>query len=296
MIQKLVLDNFKSYAGVREIGPFHKSFSSIVGPNGSGKSNVIDALLFVFGYRANQIRLKKLSELIHKSATQPNLTHCSVSVHFQLIRRQRPISQTATSQPSDDSYHRTAQLRLHSHSICQQAASTSTYYLDGRVVPYSTVSSLLKQHHVDLDNNRFLILQGEVEQIAMMKPKAAAEGESGMLEYLEDIIGSNKHVDCAAVDGEAAGGDWREERQEKVNRLKLVEKEREALTGPRDEGLAWMATQQQVMAAKGRLLQMQHYECWMEGGRLREERARLEAEWKCGQSRHVRHGGASARP
>jgi structural maintenance of chromosome 4 len=28
----------------------------VVGPNGSGKSNVIDALLFVFGKRAKQVR------------------------------------------------------------------------------------------------------------------------------------------------------------------------------------------------------------------------------------------------
>ena len=44
----------------KEIGPFHKSFTSIVGPNGSGKSNVIDALLFVFGKRASKLRLKKV--------------------------------------------------------------------------------------------------------------------------------------------------------------------------------------------------------------------------------------------
>jgi len=31
--------------------------------------------------------------------------------------------------------------------------------------------------------------QGEVEQIAMMKPKAPNEHEEGFLEYLEDIIG-----------------------------------------------------------------------------------------------------------
>lgn len=31
-------------------------FSSVVGPNGSGKSNVIDAMLFVFGKRAKQVR------------------------------------------------------------------------------------------------------------------------------------------------------------------------------------------------------------------------------------------------
>lgn len=34
--------------------------------------------------------------------------------------------------------------------------------------------------------------QGEVEQIAMMKPKAQTEHEDGMLEFLEDIIGSNR--------------------------------------------------------------------------------------------------------
>ena len=89
MITKMVLENFKSYGGVREvsarapsarrarslrcsmngrvrrdaaqIGPFHKRFSSIVGPNGSGKSNVIDAMLFVFGKRAKKLRLNKAS-------------------------------------------------------------------------------------------------------------------------------------------------------------------------------------------------------------------------------------------
>lgn len=57
----------------------------VVGPNGSGKSNVIDALLFVFGYRANKMRQGKLSELIHNSAKYPNCSSCSVEVHFQMI-------------------------------------------------------------------------------------------------------------------------------------------------------------------------------------------------------------------
>src|SRR4051794_20547849 len=68
IITKMVLENFKSYAGVCEIGPLHKvsphratsslsltdakqRFSAVVGPNGSGKSNIIDAMLFVFGKR-----------------------------------------------------------------------------------------------------------------------------------------------------------------------------------------------------------------------------------------------------
>lgn len=82
LITKMEMENFKSYGGLREIGPFHKCFSSIVGPNGSGKSNVIDAMLFVFGKRAKKLRLNKVSELIHRSDTYPNLDYAKVSVHF----------------------------------------------------------------------------------------------------------------------------------------------------------------------------------------------------------------------
>ncbi|CAE7140351.1 unnamed protein product [Rhizoctonia solani] len=85
VIHKMALVNFKSYAGRQEIGPFHKSFSAIVGPNGSGKSNTIDALLFVFGYRASKMRQGKLSELIHNSADYPDLDVCSVEVWFREI-------------------------------------------------------------------------------------------------------------------------------------------------------------------------------------------------------------------
>ena len=62
MILKMEVENFKSYGGVKEIGPFHKSFSSVVGPNGSGKSNVIDAMLFVFGKKSDKLRMKKVSQ------------------------------------------------------------------------------------------------------------------------------------------------------------------------------------------------------------------------------------------
>ena len=85
VIQYLVLKNFKSYAGRQEVGPFHASFSSVVGPNGSGKSNVIDSLLFVFGFRASKMRQGKISALIHNSAAFPNLDHCEVEVHFQEV-------------------------------------------------------------------------------------------------------------------------------------------------------------------------------------------------------------------
>lgn len=71
--------------------------------------------------------------------------------------------------------------------------NTSFYTVNGRRVQFKEVSKLLRSHGIDLDHNRFLILQGEVEQIAMMKPKAPSEHESGMLEFLEDIIGTTRY-------------------------------------------------------------------------------------------------------
>jgi structural maintenance of chromosome 4 len=92
VITYLILTNFKSYAGRQEVGPFHSSFSSVVGPNGSGKSNVIDSLLFVFGFRASKMRQGKISALIHNSAAFPDLDFCEVAVHFQEVMDQVSIA------------------------------------------------------------------------------------------------------------------------------------------------------------------------------------------------------------
>ena len=72
--------------------------------------------------------------------------------------------------------------------------NTSYYQIDGKRAQFKQVAKLLRGHGIDLDHNRFLILQGEVEQIAMMKSKAPNEHEPGMLEFLEDIIGSSRFV------------------------------------------------------------------------------------------------------
>ncbi|KAJ3190846.1 hypothetical protein HDU82_003802, partial [Entophlyctis luteolus] len=167
MIAKLILRNFKSYAGAVEIGPFHK--------NGSGKSNVIDALLFVFGFKAKKMRQGKLSDLIHKSANYSDLESGGVEVHFQEI--------------------------------------------------------------VDL---------GEVESIALMKPKASTENDDGLLEYLEDIIGTAKYkeqIEILAKDLDSAS----EEREEKLHRLKIVEKEKAQLEPKKAEAEDFVKSENELI-------------------------------------------------
>ncbi|EOD07120.1 hypothetical protein EMIHUDRAFT_198420 [Emiliania huxleyi CCMP1516] len=180
MITRMVLDNFKSYAGPITIGPFDANMTSVVGPNGSGKSNVIDAMLFVFGFRANKMRQGKLSELIHSSSRHPNLQYTKVSVHFRDV----VDLPDGTVQPVEGTELVVAREAKQDNS--------STYWVNGKRAGREEVVTLLKRRGIDLDHNRFLILQGEVEQIAMMKPKAPSAHEDGLLEYLEDIIGSNR--------------------------------------------------------------------------------------------------------
>jgi structural maintenance of chromosome 4 len=58
-----------------------------------------------------------------------------------------------------------------------------------------------------------------------MKPKAPNEHEDGLLEYLEDIIGTAKYKE--PIDEALAEADrLAEERSEKMARLKIVEKEK----------------------------------------------------------------------
>ncbi|KAM0839402.1 hypothetical protein ACQ4PT_060337 [Festuca glaucescens] len=226
-IQEMVLRNFKSYAGEQRIGPFHKSFSAVVGPNGSGKSNVIDAMLFVFGKRAKQMRLNKVSELIHNSSNHQNLDSAGVSVHFQEII------------DMDDGNYRVVE---GSDFVITRVAfrdNTSKYYINDRGSNFTEVTKLLKGKGVDLDNNRFLILQGEVEQISLMKPKSQSPHDEGFLEYLEDIIGTNQYVEKIEEANKQLEV-LNEKRTASVQMLKLAEKERDSLENAKNEAETYM--------------------------------------------------------
>ncbi|KAH1076071.1 hypothetical protein GLYMA_19G022800v4 [Glycine max] len=226
-IKEMVMRNFKSYAGEQRVGPFHKSFSAVVGPNGSGKSNVIDAMLFVFGKRAKQMRLNKVSELIHNSTNHQNLDSAGVSVHFQEIV------------DSDDG---TYEAVPGSDFVITRVAfrdNSSKYYINNHTSNFTEVTKKLKGKGVDLDNNRFLILQGEVEQISLMKPKAQGPHDEGFLEYLEDIIGTNKYVEKIDESHKLLES-LNEKRSGVVQMVKLSEKERDSLEDVKNEAEAYM--------------------------------------------------------
>ena len=248
VIRDLVLINFKSYAGRQEVGPFHSSFSSVVGPNGSGKSNVIDSLLFVFGFRASKMRQGKISALIHNSAAFPDLDFCEVQVHFEEVM-DVPGGKSEVIPDSQLIISRKAYKN-----------NSSDYFMDGKRSNFTAVTTLLRQRGVDLDHKRFLILQGEVESIAQMKPKAGNEHEDGLLEYLEDIIGTSKYktpIEESAREVETLN----EVCVEKSGRVQHVEKEKNALEDKKNKALAFIRDENELAFKQSSLYQLYMHEC-----------------------------------
>lgn len=242
-IDKLVLENFKSYAGKQVVGPFHTSFSAVVGPNGSGKSNVIDSMLFVFGFRANKMRQDRLSDLIHKSEEFPNLQSCSVAVHFEYV----------VDEPSGTSRIDEEKPGL---VITRKAFrnNSSKYYINGKESNYTQVTKLLKNEGIDLDHKRFLILQGEVENIAQMKSKAEKESDDGLLEYLEDIIGTANYKPLIE-DRLSQIETLNEICLEKENRFEIVNREKNSLESGKETALEFLEKEKQLTLLKSKLFQ-----------------------------------------
>eukprot|EP00760_Papus_ankaliazontas_P007400 PhM_4_TR1333/c0_g1_i1/m.48645/K06675/SMC4; structural maintenance of chromosome 4 len=253
IVDHIELENFKSYAGKHRIGPFHDTFTAVIGPNGSGKSNILDSLLFVFGKRAKQIRLDKFSELIHNSAAHPNCQTASVTVVFrygkETIRLTREVNRSGNTQ----------------------------YYLNDRKQPQNTVVTFLKNKGVDLDHNRFLILQGEVEQIALMKPKAEREGEEGFLEYLDDLIGTNKYVDDIKK-ATVAMEELQEQRVVSLERSQKLGKERDLLESGKNAAVSYVRKENQMNKLVSTMCQLKIADFEKELEPQRKEIAKLEAE------------------
>ncbi|GAA5823455.1 hypothetical protein JCM5353_002154 [Sporobolomyces roseus] len=297
VIHQLVLENFKSYKGRGVIGPFHKSFSSIVGPNGSGKSNTIDALLFVFGFRASKMRQGKFSELIHNSGpVATNEGEVVEPVEGMEVDQESDSNEEEVGygkkgkgkkgkgkgkgKKKDDQYSKggcdfaTVEVWFrevidlpggkdnfsvvpNSQLIVARTVrrdNSTKYTVNGKNVTAGEVKTLLLGRGIDLTHNRFLILQGEVESIAQMKPKGSNDQDEGLLEYLEDIIGTARYkpqIEEALVEVEKLG----DNRQSQMNRVKLVEKEKGALESRKKDADSYLRDQLELVSLQNQLYQ-----------------------------------------
>jgi structural maintenance of chromosome 4 len=103
-------------------------------------------------------------------------------------------------------------------------------------------------------------LQGEVESIAQMKPKAANEHDDGLLEYLEDIIGTSKYK--TPIEESATEVDTLNEVcTEKSARVQHVEKEKNGLEDKKNKALAYIKDENDLTFKQSALYQIYVDEC-----------------------------------
>ena len=216
--------------------------------------------MFVFGYRASKLRLPKVADLVHVSEKFPAIQSCSVSLCFHSVSTQDP----------------SVVLRGSELIVTRFAYKTgkSEYFINDQASSIKAVTHLLKSYGIDLDHNRFLILQGEVENIALMKPKGSNAYEEGLLEFLEDIIGTNAYkpmIEQSLLELEDAN----QESNKKIGALRLLEKEKQSKQALKDEADDFLRKENEVALKKNILLQIKIREVNDAISRLNEESVAL---------------------
>lgn len=202
-------------------------------------------MLFVFGCRSNKIRASSVKNMIHNSSLYSNVMSCKVAIHFQEI-----------VDTSDDKY----EVVPGSQFVIARSADRSgksSYLLNGKEVNFKIIAEKLQYYGIDLKYNRFLILQGEVEKISLMKPKGESENDPGLLEYLEDIIGTTRYRRPLILLNQKLEK-LNEERTEKHNRCRLAEQEMKDLELPKNEAVDYLKLENKLM-----FTQNIHYQKYM---------------------------------
>ena len=158
-LHKLILENFKSFQGRNEIG-FFQDFSVVLGPNGSGKSNIIDALSFVFGLNAQQMRTRNLKELIytpHSSSSKNKAQNCSVEIIFK--KNLKNPSQKLKTQALDEiNFRRTV-----------NASGSSSFYFNDKKVTQEDYIQKLMDFSIPVNSMYFILGQGGVDSLFSSK-------------------------------------------------------------------------------------------------------------------------------
>lgn len=161
-IDRIVVENFKSYKGRQTIGPF-KNFTAIIGPNGSGKSNLMDAISFVLGIRTQHLR-GSLRELLYAGggdgADQERPRRGSVQLVY------------ATDAGDEVTFARVIQPSGGGADGGDDATYVSVYKVDGRTVTWDAYASRLGGFGILVKARNFLVFQ--------VRPVAAGRyGRSG---------------------------------------------------------------------------------------------------------------------
>ena len=187
-LERIELENFKSYGGKVLVGPF-KGFNAVIGTNGSGKSNLMDAISFVLGVRTTQLRGNQLRDLVYRDLSDSSDDPSSRKAVVKLFYRK-------PSQGNRDG-------ALIEFSRTVTLSGSSEYRFNGRQISMDRYNRELAKIGILVKARNFLVFQNEVESIASKSPKeltALFEEVSGSAEYREDF--EEAYAEKEAAQGE----------------------------------------------------------------------------------------------
>ncbi len=173
-LERIELENFKSYGGKVLVGPF-KGFNAVIGTNGSGKSNLMDAISFVLGVRTTQLRGNQLRDLVYRdlsdSSDDPSNRKAIVKLFYRKPKEGRREGGLIE-------FSRTVTL-----------SGSSEYRVNGRQMSLERYNRELAKIGILVKARNFLVFQNEVESIASKSPKeltALFEEVSGSAEFKDE--------------------------------------------------------------------------------------------------------------
>ncbi|EIW69438.1 hypothetical protein TREMEDRAFT_62305 [Tremella mesenterica DSM 1558] len=171
-LKRLELSNFKSYRGQQVIDFGDAPFMCIIGPNGAGKSNLMDAISFVLGVKSAQLRSTQLKDLVYRGrkAAQAEDETMSIEDDGDSQAHSNDARTAYVMAVYEDDKNKEWRFR---RSITTTGAST--YYLNGKAVPWNLYNQQLEKFNILVKAKNFLVFQGDVEGVASQDSKALAK-------------------------------------------------------------------------------------------------------------------------
>jgi len=167
-VHQIVVENFKSYKGRVAIGPFRK-FTCIIGPNGAGKSNLMDAISFVLGVQARQLRSEKLRDLVYRmEGEDPKKNERTAFVEL-----------TYLNDAGDDSGSLVFKRLI-------LRGGEARFQVNGSTLSQAEYMKCLESINILSKVRNFLVFQGDVEATAQRQGK-------DLTTFFEQVSGSEHH-------------------------------------------------------------------------------------------------------
>lgn len=211
-LDRLELNNFKSYGGHVVVGPF-KGFTAIIGTNGSGKSNLMDAISFVLGVRTSQLRGNQLRDLVYRNLDDPSDNPSSRKAYVKLVYQTAAGDDLAT----EIEFMRSVTLN-----------GSSEYRVKGTVVSMEKYNAELAGIGVLVKARNFLVFQNEVESIASKSSKEL----SAMFEEVAESAEFREQYEQARAEKDAAEEEvthfWRKRKGMAAEKRQYREQKEEA--------------------------------------------------------------------